>query len=205
MNTTQHTTKHNIQHNTVNEQELALIVAAKNGDAEAFWQLAENYRFYATNVAKAFVFNYEDAIDIVQDSFIKAWLAFDRFDTSAPFFPWMYRIIKNNCLNHIAQIQRRKVGSIEQIEEEDNVQFIDEAQNVFAHVERKDRNRYVMQAVKRLPKNFREIIIMYHFHDMSYQEIANYLNIPIGTVMSRLYNARKALKQIFESEHVVCV
>ena len=115
------------------------------------------------------------------------------------FFPWFYSILKNLCMNHLNRLRRRREESIDAMaEEEGQVPIPIEAIDPESSVVQKDLQVKLGEALQRLRPKDREIIILQHFQDYSYQEIAHLLGIPIGTVMSRLYSARQALRKELE-------
>jgi len=85
----------------------ALVIRAKRGEIEAFEQLVDRYKRKAYFAALSFVGNHEDALDVSQDSFVKAFRALKRFKVEFAFFPWFYTIVRNNCLNHLRRVRRR--------------------------------------------------------------------------------------------------
>jgi len=180
------------------EEEKDIIRRVQIGDVAAFEDLVNAYKQKAYYVALGFVGNHEDALDLSQDAFVKAFKAIKTFDLNSPFFPWFYKIIKNHCLNYIKKNQRVRNDSLEELEEETFAQFEDERpdpRDVYADSETRHQ---LWRAIDRLKPDFREIIIMKHFHNLSYKEIAEALNIPIGTVMSRLFNARQELRELMK-------
>ena len=188
--------------NTIDEQ--SIIERCKAGDREAFEFIVQKYMKPAYYVALGYVGKPEDALDLSQDAFVNAYRHIKRFDSSKTFFPWFYSILKNLCMNHIARIRRRKEESIDEMSEEGiapiAVETIDPEQSAV----RKELGEKIGRALLRLRPKEREIIILQHFQDYSYQEIAQLLDIPIGTVMSRLYSARRALRREMELMGVTC-
>jgi len=177
----------------------SVIERCKKGDREAFASIVQKYMKPAYYVALGYVSRPEDALDLSQDAFVNAFRHIKRFDSSRKFFPWFYSILKNLCMNHLTRIQRRREKSIEEMsEEEGQVPIPVEAVSPEASLVQKDLREKIGQALLRLRPKEREIIILQHFQDYSYQEIADLLGIPIGTVMSRLYSARQALRRELE-------
>lgn len=175
------------------------IERCKKGDSEAFGLIVQKYMKPAYYVALGYVGRPEDALDLSQDAFVNAFRHIKRFDTSKKFFPWFYSILKNLCTNHLNRIRRRKEDSIDEMaDEEGQIRIPVETRNPEKDTVRKDLEIKVGQALQHLKPKDREIIILQHFQDYSYQEIADLLGIPIGTVMSRLYNARQALRHELE-------
>jgi RNA polymerase sigma-70 factor (ECF subfamily) len=179
--------------------ERSVLENCKKGDREAFSLIVQKYMKPAYYVALGYVGRPDDALDISQDAFVNAFRHIRRFDTTRSFFPWFYSILKNLCMNHLARSKRRREESIDAIvEEEGQVSIPVETVNPEQDVVRRDFEEKIGIALRRLRPKDREIIILQHFQDYAYQEIADLLGIPIGTVMSRLYGARKALRQELE-------
>jgi RNA polymerase sigma-70 factor, ECF subfamily len=175
--------------------ERSVLENCKKGDREAFSLIVQKYMKPAYYVALGYVGRPDDALDISQDAFVNAFRHIRRFDTERSFFPWFYSILKNLCLNHLARLKRRREESIDEMEEEEGqIPIPVETVSPEQVVVRRDFEEKIGRALQRLRPKDREIIILQHFQDYSYQEIADLLGIPIGTVMSRLYGARKALR-----------
>jgi len=180
------------------EEEKEIIRRVQYGEVAAFEDLVNAYKQKAYYVALGFVGNHEDALDLSQDAFVKAFKAIKTFDLNSPFFPWFYKIIKNHCLNYIKKNQRVRNDSLEELEEETFAQFEDDKPTPRDMYEESETRINLWRAIDKLKPDFREIIIMKHFHNLSYKEIAEALNIPIGTVMSRLFNARQELRELMK-------
>jgi RNA polymerase sigma-70 factor (ECF subfamily) len=127
--------------------------------------------------------DYEDARDAVQTAFVRAYERLDTFDPDRKFFSWMYRIAVNECLN---TIQGRK--PIEDLPLDVSVDG-----DAFAQVESGELRERVQAALTRLTPEYREVVVLRHFADLSYEEIGDSLHIPVKTVKSRLFTARERL------------
>jgi RNA polymerase sigma-70 factor (ECF subfamily) len=131
------------------------------------------------------------ARDACQEAALKALSASARYDASRPFYPWFYRILKNHCLDRIAS--NRRVSTSARPE-----------RVAAATAERElvddERIRAVARAIEGLSDEHREIVELRHFSDLPYDDIAEVLDIPVGTVMSRLYRARKRMREILMSD-----
>jgi len=159
----------------------------------------QKYMKPAYYVALGYVGTPDDALDISQDAFVNAFRHIKRFDSSKKFFPWFYSILKNLCMNHLTRVRRRREDSIDAMaEEEGEVRIPLETASPEQDAARREMGRKIGTALLQLRPKEREIIILQHFQDYSYQEIADLLGIPIGTVMSRLYSARRALRKELE-------
>jgi RNA polymerase sigma-70 factor (ECF subfamily) len=176
------------------DDERGIILGWKRGDKRAYEALVRRYMADAFYVAYGFVGNAEDARDLSQEAFIKAYRARARFDESRPFYPWLYRILKNHCLNFLTR--GRTHVSID--DENEHREIASPGPTPLDNLESDERRRLVRAALDRLSEDHREIIVLKNFKDHSYREIAEILEIPIGTVMSRLYYARQALRALIE-------
>jgi RNA polymerase sigma-70 factor (ECF subfamily) len=145
-------------------------------------------------VALKVVRNNDDAGDVAQETFLRAFRKLDSFDPSRPLFPWLYQIATNLSINHIQRIRKREG----ELPEFDSIET--RVNGPEAEVLQRDEAAEVRAAVSSLPEHFREIIVLNHFDECSYAEIAEILSIPIGTVMSRLYHARKRLREAMTEE-----
>lgn len=174
------------------------IERAQNGERAAFGDLVKHYQKRAYSIAYGFVGNREDALELAQDSFVKAYKAIHRFDLRMPFYPWLYRIVKNTCLNHIKKRNRRRESSLN---------FMMESGRDFPSPRKGPDHKAILGELKgaveyglsTISQHHREIIVLRHIHEKSYSEIADCLEIPHGTVMSRLHGARKSLKKAMET------
>lgn len=159
----------------------AAIEKCRNGDREAFRFLVERYQKQAVAHSTAILGNREDALDAAQEAFIDAFQALGRFDTTRRFYPWFYVLLRNRCFKMTAR--RRPAEDIEETE-------ILQAQTGVSPEE-----RFALEkALLSLAKEDREIITLKYLDGLSYEELAGRLQIPRGTVMSRLFYARKQLQ-----------
>lgn len=176
------------------ENEREIIAGWKRGDKRCYEKLVRRHMAEAFMVAYGFVGNAEDARDLSQEAFVKAYHARARFDETRPFYPWLYRIIRNHCLNFV-QRNRRDVS----IDGDDFHREIPSSRpSALENLESEERRRIVRAAIERLSDDHREIIVLKTYREYSYREIADTLGIPIGTVMSRLFYARQALRVVIE-------
>lgn len=179
--------------------ERAAVVAARDGDQAAFSQLVQAYRRKAYAAAYGLVGNREDALDIAQEAFARAYRAMKRFDATMPFYPWLYRIIRNLAYNHLKRKQRRGEQSLDQLHE-DGFDVATAHPNASDQAEVASLRTQIRTALEQLSPEHREILQLRHFSELSYSEIADCLQVPPGTVMSRLHAARKRLAQALEKQ-----
>jgi len=181
------------------DNERQIVHEWKNGSRTAYEALVKHYMTDAYLTAFGFVGNAEDARDLSQDAFVKAYQARERFDADRPFYPWLYRIIKNHCLNFLQRARRATAPLF--YEDEGGAReerFAAGTPTPLEEIEAEERRRIVRHAVSMLSEDHREIIVLKNFRGCSYLEISEMLDIPMGTVMSRLYYARRALREIIE-------
>lgn len=172
---------------------------SQDGDVAAFEVLVNRYRERAYFVAYGYLHNREDALDAVQDAFLRAFKAIKTFDLERQFYPWMYKILKNLCFSKLRKRYRKREYSIDAREEgEQPWELPDFTMNPEVEVHRGELRSRLKKAISELRPNDREIIVLQHFQGCSYQEIAEILGIPIGTVMSRLFHARRRLREKIE-------
>lgn len=174
--------------NSVWEEQL--VLRAQAGDRQAFELLMEEYRPAIKAQAMRMLRDPEDAMDAIQDTMVKACRAIGSFQPGRPMLPWLLRI----CSNCSVDIIRSRKKSNDQI---DNYEYAlaDQSQDPSADLERSEGAEWVNDAVDRLPRKYREIIVMRHFRHMDVLQIAEALNKPEGTIKSWLFRARALLKK----------
>ncbi len=170
------------------------IIAWKKGDSAAFDAIVRATMRRAYAVALGIVGNAEDAWDLSQEAYMAAHRARKSFDADRPFFPWFYRVLRNRCLNYVKKRARRLEISLDVLEERAGASSADDL------LLRRERIEAVWKALQTLSPEHREIIVLRNFQELSYEEISEILRIPGGTVMSRLYYARRALLEALEEQ-----
>jgi RNA polymerase sigma-70 factor (ECF subfamily) len=171
--------------------ELAAIAACQRGDRQAFELIVKRYTTRAVGAARSIVGDASLADDAAQDAFVKAFRAIRRFRTGEPFYPWLYRILKNACLTTLKRRGRPEVS----LDAENAPPPPAPPSDPVQALARNELRAQVRDGITRLSEPHREILNLSHFEGLSYKEIALCLDIPIGTVMSRLWAARQALKK----------
>jgi len=160
------------------------------------------YRSRAFYTACSLVRNREEALELVHDAFIRAYRAWDRFDTKREFYPWFHRILRNLCLNHLRSRKRNPAReSLENLEEQ-GVRPPSRDPSPLLVADQEERHKRLWEAIMELDENDREIILLREFHGLSYKAIAESIECPVGTVMSRLHSARKKLRIILEERGI---
>ena len=171
--------------------ETAAIAACQKGDRDAFETIVRNYASRAAGVARSILRDAVGAEDASQEAFIRAYRAIHRFDLKERFYPWFYRILKNVCLT---RLKKRKIADFS-IDAENAPPLEADPDDPADRVAKHELRETIFAAMDKLSDPHREIIYLSHFDQLSYKEIASCLSIPTGTVMSRLWAARKALKK----------
>ncbi len=182
--------------------EKELLESALTGDRQAFGDLAALHQPRCLALAAGIVGNRDDALDVFQDSVLKAWGAFDRFVPGKPFFPWFYQILRNACIQQLRSRKIRHTSSLSTTNLEGNAlpEPVDlSAPQPHELLAKDERSQHLANALARMSTNDREVLILKHFDGFTYREIADSLSIPVGTVMSRLSTARKRLRKLLSS------
>jgi len=179
------------------EDDTAFVELAQRGDRAAFGELVKRYQKRAYAVAYGLVGNRDDALELAQESFAKAYKAMGRFDTAMPFYPWLYRIVKNTCLNHINRRKRRGEWSLDGMME-DGKDFATANDGPETLARRSELRGQIGAAMLLVSESHREILTLRHMEELSYAEIAEILGVPKGTVMSRLHAARRSLREALD-------
>jgi RNA polymerase sigma-70 factor (ECF subfamily) len=180
--------------------ETLLIDELREGDMAALAILVEKYKRLVYRVAIQITKNHEDANDVMQDTFLKVYESIHSFRKDAAFETWLYRIVVNHATNLVKHRERRREsplsGTSEMEIHPDLRRAADLASNPHLNLERKERQRWVTQAVNSLPLKQRTVVILHEFEGLTHPEIASILNCSEGTVRSRLHYARHKLKDL---------
>jgi RNA polymerase sigma-70 factor (ECF subfamily) len=184
--------------------ELDLVKRCQAGDSEAFDELVTRYRTRIFAMIYNMVHNEQDAWDLAQDSFVKAWKSIKRFRGRSSFYTWIYRIVMNVTIDWLRKKQVKGAG----VEFDDAIQLkeIDPASKTlpkaeplpFERMERTEVRARIDNAISQLSPEHRAVILMKETEGMQYHEIAESLGCSIGTVMSRLFYARKKLQNLLK-------
>ncbi len=174
--------------------ERELVLRAQAGDRRAFGELVNRYMRRAYYAALGLVGSPDDAMDLSQEAFARAFRARASIDPERPFYAWLYQIVRRLCFNFVRD-RRTRLRRME----EATAYLVDQAgsgavrDDPARNAERAELRARVSAAIERLPEREREVLVLKEFEDLRYREIAELLGIPMGTVMSRLYTARRNL------------
>jgi RNA polymerase sigma-70 factor, ECF subfamily len=177
--------------------EAALALAASRGDKPAFGRLVDLHKRTVYGLCARILRHPEDARDAAQETFVRAYAALGTFDPSQPFAPWVLRIARNHCLD----LSRRRGArppevALDADPDEGGPRELPDVSTPRADdalVQRQEA-RSLRKAVETLPANYREVVELFHVEHLSYKEIAQALDVPIGTVMTWLHRARARLR-----------
>lgn len=175
-----------------------LMLAVKSGDRTAFDDLVGRLRPRAFRVAHALVGSRDDAMELAQETFLKVYKARDSFQEGEPFLPWFHRILRNTCFSFLRSKGRLKPRSLSGhpagADEDEGDYEIADASSPASGAMQNERVLAFREAWSKLAARDREILSLRHFDELAYKEIADALGIPEGTVMSRLFHARRRLR-----------
>ena len=164
-----------------------LLVRALRGASDAFGELVMRHQMGVFNVCYRMLHERTEAEDLAQETFIRAYHRLHTFDLERDFGPWVRRVAANLCLNHLEA--RKPIAALD--EERD----ADESQKPERQIEVKERGEQVRSALASLPAHYRVVVELRHYQELSYDEIASELNIPLSDVKSHLFRARKILAE----------
>jgi len=168
-----------------------LITLTLKGNRDAYGELVRRHQTSAYNVARRIVGDAQDALDVTQDGFVRAYDALASFDRARPFAPWLHTIIANLALNFA---QRKHPAQPLDWELDASDPRPDPEQRFLAS----EQQQRVREALLHLPPAWRAVVELRHFQDLSYQEISAALHLPVSDVKSHLFRARKKLQALFE-------
>lgn len=190
----------NVNSPNVDNSEMRLVELAAEGEREARRELFERHREAAYRVALRVTGRPEDALDVVQDSFIKAFERLGDFQQTAGFKTWLLRIVTNRALDLLRARKVRLAVPLDGDDDEPRFEpaVAQENQRPEARLEQHELADRLQQAVESLPPEQRAVFALYATGEMTYGQIAEALGVPIGTVMSRLYHARRRLHKLLE-------
>lgn len=178
------------------EVDKKLIIKCKKYDKLSFKELFQMYEKYLYCLCYSYTQNQQDALDLVQEVYIKVFNNINKFDDNMPFHPWMRRISVNTCLNFKRTIKNNIISLNQSINEdegtlEDVLLADDQVEDEILNLEIKD---IIKTNLKELPEKYRIIIVLRYYENLDYNEIAKLLNKPLGTVKTELYRAKALLK-----------
>lgn len=178
--------------------EKELIESAQNGDRQAFDLLVERYQFKIIKLVNRYVRDPVEAMDIAQESFIKAYRAIGKFRGDSAFYTWLYRIAINTAKNHVMNVSKKIIETdvelldLEQTLTKANFRDYTAPENV---LQDNEIRAVIFDVIQKLPKELRTAIMLRELEGLSYEEIATIMICPIGTVRSRIFRAREVIEK----------
>ena len=179
--------------------DVELVRRAQHGDGDAYGQLVTKYQDLVYNAVYRMIGREDDSADIAQEAFVKGWKALGSFEGRSQFGTWIYRIAINCCISERRGVKRRRTTSLDSggrgsEEEGPALDVADDALEPGEQVVEGESVRLVQEAIGDLDPEFRTMIVLRDIEGRPYEEIAEVLEVPVGTVRSRLHRARQALK-----------
>ncbi|MEC9482402.1 MAG: RNA polymerase sigma factor RpoE [Halomonas sp.] len=180
----------------IRETDQQLVERAQKGDTRAFDLLVKKYQHKIIGLIGRYVYDHAEVQDVAQEAFIKAYRALDKFRAESAFYTWLYRIAINTAKNHLVSKGRRPpgsdvdIGDAELVDQSGRLSDIDTPE---ASAARDQLEAAVFEAIERLPEDLRTAITLRELDGLSYEDIANIMQCPVGTVRSRIFRAREAV------------
>lgn len=169
-----------------------LIHRAQKGDHEAFAELVDEHQRYVYHLALRVVKDENEALDLAQETFVRAWTALPNFRGQSQFRTWLYRIVTNLCYNRLPNL-RRSLNDLG----DDVMEDIPEPQfnSPVSEFESNETRRHLHRAIEDLDANYKILITLRYQYELSYDEIASTLNLPLGTVKTGIFRAKEQLRK----------
>lgn len=175
-----------------------LVVRAQQGERRAFDLLVQKYQQKIVKLVMRYVRDPEEALDVAQEAFIKAYRALPSFRGESAFYTWLYRIAINTAKNYLVALQRRPIQydlDPQQAEQTGLVSRLREEQTPESYAMEGELRKAVEAAIAALPEELRTAIMLREIEGLSYEEIAEAMDCPVGTVRSRIFRAREAIDE----------
>src|SRR5438105_2723905 len=177
-----------------------LVSRILEGDRDRFTELVKRYQKRVVNYVYRITHRYEEAHDLTQEIFVKVFMALDRYDPKYQFSTWLFRIAQNTAIDTLRKKSIVEVPIAKPAEDEDKKdrEFADTGVSPYRALKNKQLASAIDKAVLELPPDYRELIQLRHFAELSYDEIASMKRLPLGTVKNKLFRARNMLKETLE-------
>jgi RNA polymerase sigma-70 factor (ECF subfamily) len=177
--------------------DVELISAVLQGNQDRYGDLVERYQGRLVNYLFRFLRNLDEAHDLAQEVFLKVYQALDRYDSQYKFSTWLFRVARNAAID---QIRKRRIQLVSTDRSGDpdggsgTWEFPSPDPNPYGDLRNKERGEALQKSIDALPWEYRELILVRHFGELSYEEIAKLKEMPLGTVKNKLFRARQMLK-----------
>lgn len=187
----------NVASSPVDADEAGLVTASQTGDQDAFARLVQLHQRRVFNLVFRMLQNYEEANETTQETFLAAWQGLPSFRGDARFSTWLYRIAYNCCLKQL-ELRKREKALHEAVQEDQRL----ESTNTSTAIETRANQELVREQLSLLPAKYRVVLVLRHLQEMTYEEMAEILTVPIGTIKTHLFRARNLLRERLEAfEH----
>jgi len=186
-------------------EDRALVAIILAGERDRFTELLKRYEKRIINYVYRITHRYEEAHDLAQEIFVKVYLALDRYDPKYQFSTWIFRIAQNSAIDAIRKKSLQEVSLTTPATSADGERdgkerdFPDTGVSPYRTLKNKQLSAAIDSAIERLPSDYRELIQLRHFGELSYEEIADMKHMPLGTVKNKLFRARNLLKEELDS------
>ena len=175
-----------------------LVRRIKKGDKQAFDLLFSRYQHKILNLVSRYLRDQQDVEDVTQEAFIKAFRALPRFRGESAFYTWLYRIAINTAKNHLVARSRRPPGvdvDVDDAEFMDGTDVLRDSESPEAALSRDQLAKVINATLSELPDDLRSAVTLREFDGLTYEQIAEIMDCPVGTVRSRIFRAREAIDQ----------
>jgi|JI102314A2RNA_FD_contig_31_1618605_length_795_multi_3_in_0_out_0_1 RNA polymerase sigma factor (sigma-70 family) len=181
------------------KNDFMLVIRAKDGDQKAYAELMQRYKDSIFFMALKMVNNKDDAMDLTVETFGKAFENIEKYKPDFAFSTWLFRIATNNCIDFIRK-KRLNVVSLQTLSDEDRddkqLQIASDSLNPEQTSIKKQESEKLKSIVEQLPQRYRTLIVLRYYDEQSYEEIAQQLDLPLGTVKAQLFRARDLMSNI---------
>ena len=184
----------------VEQDDTRLVHVSQQGDQEAFALLVQRHQHHVYQLCWRMLQDEDDASESTQEAFVAAWQGLPSFRGDARFSTWLYRITYHCCLRQL-QVRKREHAVQEAIYTEHLLATMNPEQQAEQFFERQEQQVSVREQMMRLPSKYRMVLILRHVQDRTYEEIAERLSLPIGTIKTHLFRARALLKERLLAQH----
>lgn len=175
-----------------------LVARAVAGREDSFEELVRRYQRPIAAYVYRMVGNYESALDLTQEVFIKVYSSLARYRSEFKFSTWIYKIAHNSAVDHLRRHSTREQSLMNEFDgEQRELPVESRSLSPEQESEKAERRAEIEQVVRQLPSAYKELILLRHSHDLSYDEIAEVTSLPLGTVKNRLFRAREMMRQLF--------
>jgi RNA polymerase sigma-70 factor (ECF subfamily) len=193
------------KHSTKAKRDIELVNRARSGDQKAYAELLTHYRDSIFFMMKKMVQNDDDAEDLTIEAFGKAFKMLDNYKGSYAFSTWLFKIASNHCIDFIRKQKKHTLLSIDESNENDalpNQYIVSEVPDPEEEMIWRQKGKMLKDFINRLHPDYQQIIKMKYFHGLSYIEIAEELDIPMGTVKARLFRSKELLQSIIKDKDI---